>query len=94
MTIRGVPMTFDFGQRIVNFRDRDVPMPGTGRLSVRLLIDRASVELFLDGGKLSASFCYLPDAHIDPLVFRLIGGNANLDRVRVKRVNDVWRDGS
>jgi len=92
MTIRGVPMTFDFGQRVVNFRDRKVPMPGTGRLSVRLLIDRASVELFLDGGKLSASFCYLPDAHIDPLVFRSIGGDANLGRVRVKRVNDVWRD--
>ena len=91
MTIRGVPMRFDFEQRTVNFCGCEVPMTGTGLLPVRLLIDRTSVELFLDGGKVSASFCYLPDAHIAPLVFRLISGNANLDRVQVNRVDDVWR---
>ena len=65
-------------------------MVGEDHLSVRLLIDRTSVELFLDGGRVSASFCYLPDAYVAPLVFNVRSGTANLDRVRVERVDDIW----
>jgi sucrose-6-phosphate hydrolase SacC (GH32 family) len=90
MKIRGIPLTFDFERRVVNFRDSEVPMVGKGHLSVRLLIDRTSVELFLDGGQVSASFCYLPDAYVAPLVFNVRSGTANLDRVRVERVEDIW----
>ena len=90
MKIRGIPLTFDFERRVVNFRDSEVPMIGKDHLSVRLLIDRTSVELFLDGGRVSASFCYLPDAYVAPLVFNVRSGTANLDRVRVERVDDIW----
>ena len=90
MKIRGIPLTFDFERRVVNFRDSEVPMVGKDHLSVRLLIDRTSVELFLDGGQVSASFCYLPDAYVAPLVFNVRSGTANLDRVRVERVEDIW----
>ncbi|MEC8868340.1 MAG: GH32 C-terminal domain-containing protein, partial [Pseudomonadota bacterium] len=90
MTIRGVPLTFDFERRVVNFRDSNVPMVGKDRVSVRLLIDRTSVELFLGGGRVSASFCYLPDAYVAPLVFNVLSGAARLDGVRVKRVADIW----
>ena len=90
MKIRGIPMTFDFERRVVNFCDKEVPILRKDHLSVRLLIDRTSVELFLEGGQLSASFCYLPDAHSAPLVFNARRGTANIDHVRVKRVDDIW----
>ena len=74
---------------VLHFRDRRVPMPSAAP-SVRLLIDLTSVEVFLDGGIASASFCFLPDACIDDLSVRANGSGAALGNVRLPALKGIW----
>ena len=83
--IRGAPMTFKANG--LQFQNHCIPMP-SGAPSVRLLIDLTSVEVFLDGGLASASFCFLPDAHIDALSAH--GGGAALRNVSIKALKSIW----
>ena len=85
--IRGVPMAFEGD--VLQFRDRRVPMPSAAP-SVRLLIDLTSVEVFLDGGIASASFCFLPDAYVDALSVRANGSGAALGNVRLHALKGIW----
>ena len=85
--IRGVPMAFEGD--VLQFRDQRVPMPSTAP-SVRLLIDLTSVEVFLDGGVSSASFCFLPDAYVDALSVRANGSGATLRNVRLHALKGIW----
>ena len=84
--IRGVPMAFEGD--VLQFRDRRIPMRSTAP-SVRLLIDLTSVEVFLDGGTASASFCFLPDAYIDALSVRAHGSGAALRNVRLHALKGI-----
>ena len=85
--IRGVPMAFEGD--VLQFRDRRVHMPSAAP-SVRLLIDLTSVEVFLDGGIASASFCFLPDAYVDALSIRANGSGATLRDVRLHALRGIW----
>lgn len=85
--IRGVPMAFEGD--VLQFRDRRVQMP-SATPSVRLLIDLTSVEVFLDGGIASASFCFLPDAYVDALSVRANGSGAALRNVRLHALRGIW----
>ena len=85
--IRGVPMVFEGD--VLQFQDRRVPMPSAAP-SVRLLIDLTSVEVFLDGGIASASFCFLPDAYVDALSVRANGSGAALGNVRLHALKGIW----
>ena len=85
--IRGVPMVFEGD--VLRFRDRHVQMPSAAP-SVRLLIDLTSVEVFLDGGIASASFCFLPDAYIDALSVRAKGSGAALRNMRLHALKGIW----
>ena len=85
--IRGVPMAFK--GNVLHFQDRRIPMP-SATPSVRLLVDLTSVEVFLDGGIGSASFCFLPDAHIDALSASASGSGAALRNVRLSALKAIW----
>ena len=74
---------------VLRFRDRRVEMPSAAP-SVRLLIDLTSVEVFLDDGIASASFCFLPDAYVDALSVRANGSGATLRNVRVNALKGIW----
>ncbi len=85
--IRGVPMAFEGD--VLRFRDRRVQMPSAAP-SVRLLIDLTSVEVFMDGGIASASFCFLPDAYVDALSVRASGSGAALRNIRLSALKGIW----
>ena len=85
--IRGVPMAFEGD--VLQFGERRVPMPSAAP-SVRLLIDLTCVEVFLDGGLASASFCFLPDAHVDALSVRANASGAALRNVRLHALKGIW----
>ena len=72
LTIYGIPLQVDLQGGEIHFGSRRTRIPllkisaGTG---FRLLVDTASVELFLDGGLVSYSACYLPRRGSPPLAF-------------------------
>ena len=85
--IRGVPLVFE--GNALHFQERCIPMSSAAP-SVRVLIDLTSVEVFLDGGIASASFCFLPDAYIDALSAHANESGAALRNVHLNVLKSIW----
>jgi sucrose-6-phosphate hydrolase SacC (GH32 family) len=51
---------------------------------------RASIEIFVNEGEVSASVCYLPDAHQYSLVFYAHGGEQTLD-FELHELDSIWQ---
>jgi levanase/fructan beta-fructosidase len=64
--------------------------PENGRVEVRVLLDRTSVEVFGNHGLVSISKCMLPDDSKPPLVLSAVGGKAKLDRLTLHTVKSMW----
>jgi fructan beta-fructosidase len=98
--VRGQPMIFDWSSKELRFRfsgshkvmpDRlQVPLPDAPGLSVRLLIDRTSVEVFINQGLVSASFCFLPNGYIHPLVMQSYDGEQTIDNFELHEIASIW----
>jgi len=98
--VRGQPMVFDWSSKELRFRnsgshkvmpDRlQVPLPDDPGLSVRLLIDRTSVEVFINQGLVSASFCFLPNGYIHPLVLQSYNGEQTIDNFELHEIASIW----
>lgn len=67
-----------------------VPLPKGPTLSVRLLIDKTSVEVFINQGLVSASFCFLPSAYIDPLVLLSYSSEQIVEKLEVHELASIW----
>lgn len=73
--IHGHLLTYRGSSGTLTFLGRDMLVPlRSGRLELRLLVDRTSLELFAQDGAFSASFCLLPEAWDHPLEFSSEGG--------------------
>ena len=100
VAIRGQSMVFDWSSQALGFRnsgahgvvpDRpQVPLPDDPSLSVRLLIDKTSVEVFVDHGRISASFCFLPGAYIHPLVLESFHGEQIIEGFELHEIASIW----
>lgn len=86
--VRGQPMTFDLAKRQLTFQNHDVELPD-GPLEVRLLIDLTSIEVFVNDGAISASFCFLPAGYLKPLTFWAVGGDMAL-KLTVHELRSIW----
>ncbi len=98
--VRGQPMVFDWSSNELRFTnspasklmpDRlQVTLPDDPGLSVRLLIDKTSVEVFINQGLVSASFCFLPNAYIHPLVLQCWDGEQTIDGFELHELGSIW----
>jgi len=61
-----------------------------GRLRVRVLVDRTSVEVFANEGKVPMSFCWLPEPGDRRLGFYAAGGSARLVSLQVHELKSAW----
>jgi len=64
--------------------------PWDGSVRWRLLVDRTSIELFVNGGLATASFCFLPET---PPSISLTAEGGDITRARLVRrtLKSVWR---
>jgi hypothetical protein len=62
---------------------------GGGKLVLRLLVDRTSLELFVPPGRVSASFCRLPGTRDAPLELYALGSGAEVSLI-VRELASAW----
>jgi sucrose-6-phosphate hydrolase SacC (GH32 family) len=90
--VRGLDLCCDVRQGTISFLDRNAPLPVVhGRVHLRTLVDRTSLEVFADQGQVSMSSCFLPEASDHPLVFYSRGGSAQLISLAVHELRSAWR---
>lgn len=61
-----------------------------GRISLRILVDRTSVEVFANGGRVQLASCVLPDANRRGLKLFATGGPARVVSLNVWEVRSIW----
>jgi len=65
------------------------PMEGD-QLELHVLLDRTSVEVFANEGRVVMSFCVLPEQLQGELVFEAYGGEASVSDLTVYRLQSIW----
>lgn len=61
-----------------------------GRLHLRILVDRTSIETFADGGRVSLTSCFLPKEDARPLAIFVKDGSATVRSLVVHELKSVW----
>lgn len=92
--ICGQPIAFDADARVVSVLNASAPLaPIDGRITLRMLIDRTSMEVFGNDGEVSLSGCYLPagKAVVEPPTISTEGGAARLVSCEAYTLKSAWK---
>jgi len=91
--IRGAPVRYSVADKKLSCLGREAPMAGTPeekRIRLQILVDRTSIELFGNDGRVSLSSCFLPDLENRSLSVFADGGTVKLRSLEVYELNSIW----
>ena len=89
--VRGETITLDLNAGTISFLSRSTPIqPIDGKIKLRLLIDRSSIELFGNDGQVSMSSCFVPPPENHELSLFVEGATITLGSVVVHELNSAW----
>jgi len=70
---------------------RSAPLSlASGRIRLRILVDRTSVELFANDGEVSMTSCFLPKARETNLELYACGGTVRVNHLQVRQLRSAW----
>ena len=88
----GFGLNYDTKQSILKCRDKGVPLKGeNGVLTIRLVIDTISAEIFADNGSIFIGMAYIQDYNLNTLT---IGAESFIESVdiRIAEVKPFWEE--
>ena len=90
--IHGNDLNYDVAGKKFKYLGREVPAEpdDDGKLRFQMLVDRTSLELFVGGGKVSASFCFLPGPCNCPLEFYANDGSVRIISMTIHELKSAW----
>ncbi len=89
--IRGTPVVWSAARQELTALGRKGPLPlREGRISVRLLVDRASIEIFGNHGEMAMSSCFVPPVENQSLGLSAQGGTARVVSMTVRELRSAW----
>ncbi|MBI4873806.1 MAG: glycoside hydrolase family 32 protein [Acidobacteria bacterium] len=87
LDLRGTPIVFDAAAGRLTCLGKSAEFrPANGRLDLRVLADRTSIEIFAAGGRCVLSFCFKPDPANRKLSLTADGGAALVRTLRVREL--------
>jgi fructan beta-fructosidase len=90
--IRGIPITYNVEKKELSCqKNKATLMPENGKISLEILVDRTSIEIFGNKGKM-----YMPMGMIladNPKSLEIFtkGGNTEVESLEVSRLRSAWR---
>ena len=94
LTLRGEPVEYDVKERALKGFGVYAPVAcPDGRLHLRVLLDRASIEVFGNHGEADLSGIFFPHPENRGLSLVAEGGAATLDRLEIRELRSVWPEG-
>lgn len=104
IVLRGHPVHFDWEKQELHteasawnkgFGGREsVALPDKPSLKVRMLVDTTSLELFLDDGEISASYCFLPGGYRHTLTLNTYSSEQLIEDFVLHELDSIWQIGS
>ena len=88
----GTPVRYDTKNKKLSVLGKTVDLePVNGRIELRILADRASLEVFANGGKISLSGCFIPVYTFNDLEFSCEGGHVKVESMEIHKLKSAWQ---
>ena len=90
-TIRGTPVVYDVKKKLVIFLGKTTNLePVDGKVKLQILVDRSSIEVIGNDGKMSMSSCFLPPSDNKNLALGAKDGTAQVKSLEVWELKSAW----
>jgi len=90
-TVRGVPVVYDVKKQEISCKGVTAPLqPEDGTVRLRLLVDRCSVEIFGNGGRVALSVAVIPADDNHSLEVFSHGGATHLRSLEAFEMKSAW----
>ncbi len=91
LKIRGVPVAFNVKANLLSCGDRSAPLkPEGGKVSLRLLVDRVSLEIFANDGRVYMPMAIIPKDGDRSIALFAKGGGVKLTALTVHTLKPAW----
>lgn len=91
LTARGEPIRYDAKAATLHCLGRSAPLaPRDGRIKLRVLIDRTSIEIYANDGLVTMCSCFLPDPADRSLALTVEGGEAAVGSLTLYELKSAW----
>lgn len=93
LNVLGSIVEYDLKQGVLNSHGSSVPLaPRDGRVHIRVLVDRLSVETFGNEGEVSLTNFAIMQDRATPLSLQAEGGSAHILSLEVRPLASIWKD--
>lgn len=90
--VRGEAVNYDVDKKEISCLGRKALLkPVSGRINLEILIDRTSIEVFGNDGRVSMSSCFLAKPEDKTLEFYSKEGKVKITSLRVYKLRSIWR---
>jgi sucrose-6-phosphate hydrolase SacC (GH32 family) len=91
LALRGEDIVYDVKNQKLKVQGRSLSLaPLDGKLILRALLDRTSIELFGNHGEVTFSLDFFPDPANHNLALTAEGGAAQINRVTLHELKSIW----
>ena len=89
--VRGEPIVYSAKDETISCLGKSAELaPVAGRVALRVLVDRASLEVFAADGRVSMTSCFLPRPENREIGLHCAGGSARVISLRVHELKSSW----
>ena len=90
--IRGIPVVYNVQKQELSCQKKTAPLkPADGKIRLELLVDRTSIEIFGNDGKIYMPMGIILVDNSKSLEIFTKGGNTEVKSLEVYELNPVWR---
>ncbi len=90
-TLRGEPVRYSFSEQHLFCSRTSAPLRLVdGRVELRILLDRTSIEVFGNRGLVSMTSCFVPEPDDRTVSLEAIGGTATVVEMHVTELRSAW----
>jgi sucrose-6-phosphate hydrolase SacC (GH32 family) len=88
----GTEILYDVKRGLFSVLGTTVPlMPVNNTITLEILIDRASIEIYANGGELVISNCFKPNEGDESLFLSAQGGELKVNSMHIYKLNSAWQ---
>jgi sucrose-6-phosphate hydrolase SacC (GH32 family) len=92
LVIRGEKVECSVGEKKIGCLGASAPVEDVkGPIRLQILVDRASIEVFVNEGEVAMSSCFVPRVENKALELYSVGGGIRVRSMRVYEVKSAWR---
>ncbi len=92
LSVRGELIIYNCKEQTISFLGKSSHLePANGKVQLRVLIDRTTIELFGNGGRVSMSSCFVPSPENHDVSLTASGAPIKLPSIKVHTLKSAWQ---